>query len=301
MLDHLVHFFDTPDWRRQHRWRRVIWMNMHRLGLTGMHGLPVNRRWVDIHRRNMPLIGLDPAHVGLKIVQVSDLHYSPVVFRRYLSQYISFINELKPDVIVITGDLITGGYPYAKRISTLLSQLRAPLGVICTLGNHDYGMHGRRLNGNGRRQADFLAKNLREHGLIVLRNQAMYLRAPAAKTPLALVGLDDEWSGSIDPETAFAGVDAKLPIVCLNHNPANVNQLLRYPWQWMLSGHTHGRAVATSPLGRRLYPHRFRHYTHGHYTVAGRHLYVNRGLSYGRRRLHWCRPEITVFRLTADV
>jgi predicted MPP superfamily phosphohydrolase len=50
-----------------------------------------------------------------------------------------------------------------------------------------------------------------------------------------------------------------------------------------------------------LYPHRFRHYTHGHYTVGGRNLYVNRGLSYGRRRLHWCRPEITVFRLTAGV
>jgi len=298
MLNELLHFLETPDWRRQHRWRRAIWMNLHRIGLTGVHALPVNRRWVDIHRRNMPLAGLDPAHVGMKIVQISDLHYSPVVWRRYLNQYVTFINELKPDLIVITGDLITGGLRYAKKISTILSHLRAPLGVICTLGNHDYGMYGKSDSARGTRQADFLVKNLRENGLIVLRNQTLLIRAPKAKTPLALVGLDDEWTGAIDPRAAWADVDANLPIVCLNHNPANVRQLLEYPWQWMLSGHTHGRAVATSPLGRKLYPHRFRHYTHGHYTVEGRHLYVNRGISYGRRRLHWCRPEITVFELT---
>ena len=65
----------------------------------------------------------------------------------------------------------------------------------------------------------------------------------------------------------------------------------------MLSGHTHGRQVASSKLGRALYPKRYRHYTHGYYCVEGRHLYVNRGLSYGQRKKDWCRPEITVFRL----
>jgi uncharacterized protein len=299
MLETFLHFLKTPDWRRQHNWRRAIWMNMHRVGLTGMHALPVNRRWVDIHRRSMPLVGLDPALAGLKIVQISDLHYSPVVWRRYLMQYVGFVNDLKPDLVVITGDLITGGFRYAERISAILSGLRAPLGVVCTFGNHDYGIHGKRPNGHGKRMADVLEKNLRANGLIVLRNQTLYVRPKGAARPLAVVGLDDEWSGSIDPDAAYRGVDPNLPIVCLNHNPANVRELLQYPWQWMLSGHTHGRAVATSRIGRRLYPKRFRHYTHGHYLVEGRHLYVNRGLSYGRRRLEWCRPEITVFRLTA--
>jgi predicted MPP superfamily phosphohydrolase len=299
MLDQFLHFLRTPDWRRQHRWRRAIWMNMHRVGLTGMHALPVNRRWVDIHRTAMPLVGLDPAFEGMKIVQVSDLHYSPVVFKRYLAQYVEFINELKADLVVVTGDLITGGYRYARRISGILGKLEASSGVICTLGNHDYGMHGRRTNGNGRRMADVMTEGLRARGLLVLRNQTYYLKARGAKRPVAVVGLDDEWSGAIDPDAAFTGVDTQLPIICLNHNPANVRQLLSYPWQWMLSGHTHGRAVATSAIGKRLYPKRYRHYTHGHYTVEGRHLYVNRGLSYGRRRLEWCRPEITVFRLEA--
>jgi len=103
----------------------------------------------------------------------------------------------------------------------------------------------------------------------------------------------------MDAELAYERVDSRLPIVCLSHNPANCIGLMRYPWQWMLSGHTHGRQVATSRFGQALYPHRYRHFTHGYYSVNGRHLYVNRGLSYGQRVFDWCRPEITMFRLQA--
>jgi len=272
---------------------------MARLGLTGMHALPVNRRWVDIHRRPMPLKNLDPAMVDWKIVQISDLHYSPVVWQRYLIQYLRWVNDLKPDLIVVTGDLITGGYRFASRVATLLSHLKSAHGVICTLGNHDYSIYGKRVNGEGQRRADFLESCLIKRGLIVLRNRSLQVKSKSAKTPLVIVGLDDEWSGNIDPAAAFDGVDPSSPVICLNHNPANVQDLLEYPWQWMLSGHTHGRQVATSKLGRALYPHRFRHYTHGYYSVGGRHLYVNRGLSYGQRNRQWCRPEISVFKLAA--
>ena len=299
-LEHLVDFLKHPEWRRQHRWRRAIWHTMNNLGLTGIHALPLNRRWVEIHRRGMPLAGLDPSFDGFKLVQISDLHFSPVVWQRYLVQYLAWVNDLQPDLVVVTGDLITGGYRYAHRIATILSHVRATHGTICTLGNHDYSIYGRNGSAEGKRRADYLSKCLVDRGLTVLRNETLYLQRNGSRTPLAIVGLDDEWSGHIDPDRAFQGVDGSLPIVCLNHNPANCRQLLRYPWQWMLSGHTHGRQVATSRIGRKLYPHRYRHFTHGYYMVEGRHLYVNRGLSYGQRALDWCRPEITVFKLEAE-
>jgi len=56
-------------------------------------------------------------------------------------------------------------------------------------------------------------------------------------------------------------------------------------------------ADRTSKFGRTFYPHKYRQFTHGYYSVNGRHLYVNRGLSYGQRVLSWCRPEITLFKL----
>ena len=296
MIDELKDYLDRPEWRRQHGWRQAIWNGLARVGLTGIHGLPVNRRWVDIHRRPMPLVGLDPALVGFKLVQVSDLHYSPVVWRRYLIQFVRWINDLQPDLVVVTGDLITGGYRYAQRVARILAEVRATHGVVCTLGNHDYSIYGKSHPAEGKRRADFLAKSLVDRGLPCLRNEVIRVGPPGVK-PLTLVGLDDEWTGALDAERAWRGVSADETIVCLNHNPVNAKELLAYPWQWMLSGHTHGRQVATSRVGQLLYPKRFRHYTHGYYAVDGRHLYVNRGLSYGQRVLDWCRPEVTVFKL----
>ncbi len=299
-MNFLFDYLKTPEWRSQHRWRRAIWNTMSRFGLTGVHALPLNRRWVEIHRRKMPLAGLDPSLNGLKLVQISDLHYSPVVWERYLLQFIRWVNDLKPDLVVVTGDLITGGYRYAHRIATILSHVHATRGVICTFGNHDYSIYGKVSNGEGNRRADYLEDCLIKRGLKVLRNQCMFIEGEGKSgLPLTLVGLDDEWSGNIDPDAAYQGIDQSLPIVCLNHNPANCTDLMKYPWQWMLSGHTHGRQLATSRFGKRFYPHMYRQFTHGYYAVNGRHLYVNRGLSYGQRVLSWCRPEITLFKVEA--
>jgi predicted MPP superfamily phosphohydrolase len=311
-VEALLDFLGNPEWKRQHGWRRAIWRGMSRMGLSGLHAMPLNRRWVEIHRRDMPLVGLDSRFEGLKIVQMSDLHVSPVVWPTYLAHYIRWVNELQPQLVVITGDIITGGYRYAALASAVLSRLEAPLGVICTLGNHDYGFYGKHAPAEGERRADHLQKCLENRGLIVLRNQQFTISAantdqlecragaqaaPEAKPGFTIVGLDDLWSGHLDPDPAFAQAPPGNPIICLNHNPANARELLAYPWQWMLSGHTHGRQLATTKLGKALYPRARREYTHGYYPIDDRHLYVNRGLSYGQRMRHWCRPEITVFKL----
>ena len=70
-------YLKTPEWRRQHRWRRAIFNTMARLGLTGVHALPINRRWIDIHRRKMPLRGLDPAMVDAAAEGGADVMVTP--------------------------------------------------------------------------------------------------------------------------------------------------------------------------------------------------------------------------------
>jgi uncharacterized protein len=297
MIEQLSRYFQNAHWERQHGWRHRLWQAANRLGLTGVHSLPMNADWVEVHERPMPLPNLDESHVGLRLVQLSDLHYSPFVWSGYLRQQLRVVNELQPDLVVITGDLISGGYRWLDRIAKILSHLSARLGVIVTLGNHDYSMWGKSESVEGKRRAKRLADSLSSHGLRILRNQTEHLHPAAGGKPLAIVGLDDEWSGHLDADRAFAGVLPDQPVICLNHNPINVRELLPYPWQWMLAGHTHGRALAVSKFGRWFHPHRFRHYTHGHYLIEGRHLYVNRGLSYGQRSRHWCRPEITLFTL----
>jgi uncharacterized protein len=297
LANQLSNFLQTPNWARQYNWRGFVWRTMARLGLTGVHSLPVSRHWVEVHRRPMPMHNLDPAFNGFRIIQLSDLHYSPMVWKRYLSQFMTWVNAFKPDLVVVTGDLVTGGYRWSRDIANVLKDLRATHGVVCTFGNHDYSLYGRRNPAEGLRRAAHLEKSLKDAGLIVLRNQTLRIQHKQSKTPLTVVGLDDEWSGNINPAKAWAGVDAEEPILCLNHNPANADELLPYPWQWMLAGHTHGRQLGTSKVGSKLYGKLARRYVHGYYPVADRHLYVNRGLSYGQRVKRWCRPEVSVFRL----
>src|SRR6266487_4356677 len=190
MVAQMVKFLHNAEWRRQHRWRKAIWNTMSRVGLTGMHALPMNRRWVEIHWRKMPLANLDPSMEGFRIVQISDLHYSPVVWRKYLLQYVHWINDLAPELVVVTGDLVTGGYRFSNRVASLLAHLKAKHGVLCTFGNHDYSMFGKNLSPEGKRRAEALEENLTRHGLIVLRNQTHYVKHNGSRTPLALVGLD---------------------------------------------------------------------------------------------------------------
>ncbi len=296
MPDRLLSYIKTPDWDKQHHWRRAVWQGMNRLGLTGLHVLPTHESWIDLVRLDMPLPGLDPQLNGFRLVQGSDLHYSPVVSRRYLSQFVAYINRLKPDLVAVTGDLVTGGYRYNRNVAGLLAKVQSRLGTVVTFGNHDYSIHGKNVHGEGRQRARHLQKALEMHGMRVLRNEAMQVRLGDHR-PMTLVGLDDEWSGHLDARRAWEGADPRTPIVCLNHNPKNVRDLLGYPWQWMLSGHTHGRAIATSKLGKMLWSSKYREYVAGHYRVEGRDLYVNRGLSYGQRANKACRPEITLFTL----
>src|SRR3954469_15685137 len=181
MDDAVKNFLKTPHWRRQHQWRKAIWNTMSPMGRPGVHALPMNKRWIEIHRRKMPLQNLDPANVGMKIVQISDLHYSPVVWQRYLVQHIKWINELEADLVVVTGDLITGGYRFAHRIATILSHLKAPLGVVCTFGNHDYSIYGKNHPREGKRRGDYLERCLEDRGHIVLRNEVKEIWRPGAK------------------------------------------------------------------------------------------------------------------------
>ena len=290
----------TPHWARQYQLRQRVWHTLSRLGLTGLHSGPIHRAWLDVRRTAMPLRDLDPAFDGFRIAQISDLHVSPVVWRGFLSEQLRHVADLKPDLLVVTGDLITGGYRYARLAADLLAHMepRPPHGILCILGNHDYSLHGKRSYLEATRRARYFRKVLDSRGLTLLMNQPHRIHLPGTRSPLTIVGLDDLWSGRLDSAAAFEDVGEDETVICLNHDPRNALELLGHPWQWMLSGHTHGRQLATSRVGKRLNQSRRREFVRGCYALPdGRRLYVNRGLSYGQRFESWCKPEITLFRL----
>ena len=132
----------------------------------------------------------------------------------------------------------------------------------------------------------------------MLRNETLYLKPTARGTPLAIVGLDDEWSGHIDPDTACDGVDRSLPIICLNHNPANCRELLALPLA-VDAERPHARPAGRhQPLRQTLLPAPLPPL---HPRLLQRRrpapLREPRAVATASACCDWCRPEITVFKL----
>ncbi|HEU5238758.1 MAG TPA: metallophosphoesterase, partial [Pyrinomonadaceae bacterium] len=93
---------------------------------------------IAVERQEIYLRRLAKALDGLRVVHLSDFHYGPLVDPRHLERAIEIANDLKPDLIALTGDYISQERGYAAPCAALVGQLRARHGVYAVLGNHDH-------------------------------------------------------------------------------------------------------------------------------------------------------------------
>ncbi|HEX5831848.1 MAG TPA: metallophosphoesterase [Gemmatimonadaceae bacterium] len=256
---------------------------------SGAYAWGIEPRWVEVVQRDMPIVAL-PAHwQGRRLVQLSDIHVGPGVGDGYLTGALREVATLQPDLLVITGDLVTFGDPGATpRLRALLRQLpHGRVGTVAVLGNHDYGRGWKRGS-----SAMEVTRVLRDAGVDVLRNDVRDVDG------LLITGLDDLWSGRMDVTRAIGPVRG-APAVALCHNPDGADAP---GWDgftgWILAGHTHGGQCRPPFLPAPLLPVRNRRYAAGEVPLAdGRRLYVNRGLGHVLPVRFNVRPEITSFTL----
>jgi predicted MPP superfamily phosphohydrolase len=288
----------APDWSSRSAVKKLLWSAAGSCALTGLYAWRLEDHHLRVERHEMALRNLGPAWRGARIAHISDLHCSPIVLQSYLRECIRVVNELEPDFVVITGDFITGLKFYARRVGKVCSHLRPRVATLACLGNHDYGMFLPTRLGHVENLADVVTASLADAGVRVLRNEAVRYRR--AGQPLQLVGVEDMWAPTYDPDRAFGPACRTCPTVALVHNPDAAEHLVEYKPDWILAGHTHG----TEPKKPRndaspLSAFRSREFFAGRYAVSQQtKLYVNRGLSYGRRLNLNARPEVTLFTLT---
>ena len=98
------------------------------------------------------------------LVHLSDLHFGPIVNPRHLERAIEAANDLRPDLIALTGDYISHDRSYAAPCAELVGRLRARYGVFAVLGNHDHWT-----------DAALIADLFRAEGITVLLNEGMRL------------------------------------------------------------------------------------------------------------------------------
>src|SRR5713101_2593539 len=101
------------------------------------YGLLHSRLDVEVVRPRIPLARLPKAFDGFRIAQLSDIHISPFTTADYIHRCVSITNELKPDLIALTGDYIAWDTEQQGEVVRTLAGLRAPFGVFGCLGNHE--------------------------------------------------------------------------------------------------------------------------------------------------------------------
>jgi predicted MPP superfamily phosphohydrolase len=183
----------------------------------------------QVRRESIRVVGLAPPLEGLRCVQLSDLHAGPFLGRGDLSEVVAAANAERPDLVFLTGDLISSDWREALEVLGDLERLEARLSVLGVFGNHDY---------HGRLEAR-IAEAYAERGIAFLRNDARRFEVGGAG--LAVVGLEDLEEGkAVDLAAARAGVlpgDLEL-VLC--HHPAGALRLARAGCAAVFSGHTHG-------------------------------------------------------------
>jgi predicted MPP superfamily phosphohydrolase len=222
------------------------------------------------------LPGLPDGRDGTVVVALSDLHLGTLLGESWFDARVAQVDALKPDIIVLLGDIGEGDGPAERELPATLGQLRAPLGVWAVPGNHE---------AHGEGQADAIMKAA---GIRLLRDS---WGEPAPG--LVIAGVDAvghrpvPGRGLVD--RALAGRPEGGATILLSHYPQQVETAAKAKVGLMLAGHTHGGQIWPFDLFVRL---QFR-YLGGRYEVDGMPLIVCRGTgTWGPRMRLWYPSEI---------
>ncbi|MFO0599667.1 MAG: metallophosphoesterase [Myxococcaceae bacterium] len=261
-------------------------------GVVGLAGQASAKNWLGpygFEQTSVELIvdGLDPAHDGLRIAQISDIHVGCMTPETRVRGAIETINALQPDLVVLTGDFVTASKQPVPLVGEQLAGLSAP--TIAVLGNHDHFVDP--VN---------VSKTLDRCGYAVLQNEHAVLRPRGVK--LTVFGVDDGGTRNDDVHETFDGAAREGSRLVLTHNPTTVRKLPAGEGLVCLSGHTHGGQIVIPPVTDAVSTALGQPYVRGRYVVNGNQLYVNKGLGFGRNHEflhHGSEPEVALITLRA--
>ena len=216
----------------------------------------------------------------LRVAQISDVHIGSMNGQSRIQTVVRRLQEISPDVVVSTGDLIDSRAGLAVPVTGLLAAVQPPLGKFAVIGNHECyaGL-------------DSSLSFMERAGFTVLRNQVISLRG------IRLVGMDDPAAGraaqlASRESQLLRGLSDDVFTILLKHRPDLVpGSQARFDLQ--LSGHTHkGQMFPFGFLTRLYYPAHA-----GLFRLAqASYLYVSRGTgAWGPPFRLLAPPEITVF------
>lgn len=198
----------------------------------------------------------------LNVIAVSDLHLGVQINKSKLQQYVAAINQQKPDLILIAGDITDNSIRplIEQNMSEELSQLKATYGVFAVNGNHEfYSEH-----------PNATQELLEKSGITVLRDSAVLV-----DNSFYIVGRDDRTNAQRkDLASLTALLDTNKTMILLDHQPYALDEAMKNNIDLQISGHTHnGQFFPINFIVKRMYE-----LAHGYLQKGNTHYYVSSGL-----------------------
>ncbi len=242
---------------------------------------------LSVDYKQLAIPRLHPDHEGLTIAHLSDLHMIERIEQRWFEAVVEQVNQLKPDVIAITGDILEKESCW-QWLPKTLGRLRAQHGVYFILGNHDYFVDTIRT-----------IQILRDSGLTYATGSWIETQWNGAAVLIA--GNERPWGkDELDQQDTPAGSSEQPPLkLVLAHSPDQFAWSCQQDADLVLAGHTHGGQIRFPILGAVACPslHGTR-YACGVFRSGQTVMHVSRGIS-GERPIRWnCPPEIAILELT---
>lgn len=251
-------------------------------------GVFVRRRWVLTRELELVIPGLPAEFDGYRVAQLSDLHIGGLTPPRWTDGWAKKSNAAAPNLVVVTGDLVSSGVEFHDDIARFVGKLRADDGVYVSMGNHDYFGDG-----------EPLITLLRSNGAVVLRNEGTTVTRDGAS--LFLAGVDDTWTRRANLTRALEHREPGAFTLLLSHDPALFPAAAKEGIGLVLSGHTHGGQVALPFFPKLLSLGKLAHRFHlGLYRDGNSTLYVHPGIgTTGPPIRVGVAPEIAILTLRA--
>lgn len=266
------------------------------IGLTIAYGFFIEPKLITVKEQKITIDNWPDNFNGFKIVHISDLHYGRVFDNKSLKKLVSSINEQKPDIVVLTGDLIDKDTnmttSMANQISNLLSKIEATSGKYAINGNNDLNFDEwtNIITGGG-------FKDLNNTYDTIYKDGYSNIFIAGASTIKDKLSINDKLKASIDYLNSFEK-DGPVYKILLVHEPDVIDDMSVNPFDLILAGHSHAGQVRLPFIGAVILPDDAKKYYDSHYKIDNSDLYISNGLGVSNYNFRlFNTPSYNIYRL----
>lgn len=243
---------------------------------------------------------IDENFHGLKIVHISDLHYGRTFKEKNLNLLVKKINLIKPDIVVLTGDLLDKDIKLNNEEQEILTkglkEIKVKLNKYAITGNHDY-------------KFDYWESLITEGDFINL-NDEFDLIYNEGYNPIIINGISTNLHGDKSIEEKLANINSFLDTeenvelannfkILIIHEPDYIKKFNYQEYDLILAGHSHGGQVRLPFVGAFILPPGAKNYYDEFYQLDNSLLYISSGLGTSNMDFRlFNRPSINFYRLT---